>query len=130
MRLYSVKGRYGWSDKSFSDLLNVLSNHILPPNNELPTSMYEAKKTMVALGLSYEKIHVCPNDCILYRKEYASLSSCPSCGMSRWKGSNNISKKTNKGIPAKVLWYFPPIPRFKRMFQSEKLAQHLTWHAT
>ena len=104
MRLYSVKRRYRWSDKSFSDLLNILANHILPPNNELPTSMYEAKKTMVALGLSYEKIHACPNDCILYRKEYASLSTCPTCGLSRSKESGNISKKTRNSCKGFVVF--------------------------
>ena len=35
-----------------------------------------------------------------------------------------------KGVPVKVLWYFPPIPRFKRWFQSAQTAKHLTWHAT
>ncbi|CAL2255563.1 unnamed protein product [Prunus armeniaca] len=28
--------------------------------NTIPTSMYEAKKTLCALGLSYEKMHACP----------------------------------------------------------------------
>lgn len=112
IRLYNIKGRNGWSDKSFSDLLSCLSD-VLSDKNEIPLSVYEAKKIMVALGLEYEKIHACPNDCILYRKEYKDLSACPTCGMSRWK-----SPKKSKGIPVKILWYFPPIPRFKRMFQS------------
>lgn len=29
-------------------------------NNEMPLSMYEAKKTLNALGMGYEKIHACP----------------------------------------------------------------------
>ena len=37
--------------------------------------------------------------------------------------------RNTKRIPAKVLWYFPPIPRFKRMFQSPKTAKDLKWHA-
>ena len=54
-------------------------------NNEMPLSMYEAKKTLNALGMEYEKIHACPNDCMLYRNELRDASSCPTCGMSRWK---------------------------------------------
>ncbi|XP_052299096.1 uncharacterized protein LOC102608724 isoform X2 [Citrus sinensis] len=123
IRLYNIKGRNGWSNKSFSDLPSCLSD-MLPGKNEIPLSVYEAKKIMVALGLEYEKIHACPNDCILYRKEYKDLSACPTCGMSRWK-----SPKKSKGIPAKILWYFPPIPRFKRMFQSPLTAKDLIWHA-
>ena len=45
--------------------------------------MYEAKKTISVLGLEYVKIHACPNDCILYRKEYKGLFECPTCGLSK-----------------------------------------------
>ena len=43
MKLYNIKGLYGWSDSRFSVLLEVL-NEILPNDNSLPKSMYEAKK--------------------------------------------------------------------------------------
>ena len=33
-------------------------------------------------------------------------------------------------VPAKVMWYFPVIPRFKRMFKSSSTAELLTWHST
>ena len=32
-------------------------------------------------------------------------------------------------MPTKVLWYFPLIPKFKRMFQSPQIAKNLSWHA-
>jgi len=35
--------------------------------------------------MEYEKIHACPNDCILYRKEFAKLRSSPKCVLSRYK---------------------------------------------
>ncbi|KAK9204212.1 hypothetical protein WN943_014470 [Citrus x changshan-huyou] len=117
VKLYNIKGRYGWSDSSFSDLLSALSD-MLSEGNDLHVSMYEAKKTMSALGLEYIKIHACPNDCILYRKEYESLSNCPTCGESRWKKRDGSVAAYRNGVPAKVLWYFPLIPRFRRLFQS------------
>ena len=40
---------------------------------------------MKLLGLDYEKIHACQNDCILYRNEFENLSECPMCGASRWQ---------------------------------------------
>ncbi|CAL9000906.1 unnamed protein product [Prunus brigantina] len=62
------------------------------------------------------------------KKEYEDSTTCPTCGISRWKeGKDSILKE---GVPAKVVWYFPPIPRFKRMFQSHETAKSLTWHAT
>ncbi|XP_024178346.1 uncharacterized protein LOC112184315 [Rosa chinensis] len=77
--------------------------------------------------MNYEKIHVCPNDCILYRDSNVDATSCPTCGLSRWKfGKNKVEKV---GVPGKVLWYFPPIPRFRKMFQSTSTAKSLTWHA-
>ncbi|KAI5338159.1 hypothetical protein L3X38_017430 [Prunus dulcis] len=89
--------------------------------------MYKAKKILSALGMSYEKIHSCPNDCILYKKDYEDSTNCPTCGISRWKEDKDSI--LNQGVSAKVVWYFPLIPRFERMFQSHKTAKTLTWHA-
>ncbi|KAL4011360.1 hypothetical protein IC575_028417 [Cucumis melo] len=88
VKLYNLKVRYGWSDISFSELLKTLKE-ILPTSNEIPTSMYEAKKTLGALEMSYGKIH----------------------------------------IPGKVVWYFPAIPLFKRLFRSTDNAKNLIWHS-
>ncbi|CAL9029977.1 unnamed protein product, partial [Prunus brigantina] len=77
------------------------SRDLLSEGNTLPSSMYEAKKTLSALGMSYEKILACPNDCILYRKDYEDSTNCPTCGISRWKeGKNSILKE---GVPAKFI---------------------------
>ncbi|RVW84608.1 hypothetical protein CK203_048116 [Vitis vinifera] len=56
VKLYNLKARYGWSDKSFSELLSILGD-MLPLNNELPLSINELK----------------------------DATSCPTCGTSRWK---------------------------------------------
>ena len=37
-------------------------------------------------------------------------------------------KYVKVGQPAKVLWYFPIIPRFKRLFKSLGTSELLTWH--
>ena len=86
--------------------------------------MYEVKKILNALGMEYEIIHACTNDCILYRNELKDVSSCPTCGTSRWK-SNNTRTKKKKGVPTKVMWYFPLIPRFRKLFQSLKITKYL-----
>ena len=82
VKLYNLKVRYGWSNISFSKLLKALKD-ILPSPNDLSTSMYDAKKMLVALGMNYEKIHACPNHCCLYRKEYANTIVCSECSESR-----------------------------------------------
>ncbi|KAK9065094.1 hypothetical protein SSX86_016477 [Deinandra increscens subsp. villosa] len=116
-----LKGQFGWSDTSFDALLGALKT-VLPAKNTIPSSMYEAKKMLKGIGLEYEKFHACENDCVLFWNEYKDASECPTCGTSRWKTNT-------KNVPRKVLWYFPPIPRFRRMFSSPEIAHDLTWHA-
>ena len=79
--------------------------------------------------MEYEKIHACPNNCCLYRKEFANAIECPECGQSRWKNVKDTNER-RKQIPSKVIWYFPIIPRFKRLFRSIECAENLTWHST
>ena len=43
VKLFNVKGRFRWSDNSFTALLSVLAD-VLPENNEIQTSIYEAKR--------------------------------------------------------------------------------------
>ena len=70
LSLVNVKARYGWSDKSFTELL-VLLKKLLPEDNTLPKNQYEAKKILCPVGMEYQKIHACPNDSILYRNDFA-----------------------------------------------------------
>ncbi|XP_019189401.1 PREDICTED: uncharacterized protein LOC109183793 [Ipomoea nil] len=126
LKLYNLKAKNGWSDKSFTGLLELLKD-MLPGDNELPNSTYEAKKMLYPLSMDIEKIHACPNDCILYRRDYKDLNVCPKCAASRYKNKDACGNK--KGPPAKVIWYLPVIPRFKRMFANPREATNLQWHA-
>ena len=67
--------------------------------------------------------------CILFRGDNADLTECPECGVSRYKcRKDGGDDKRRNGAPRKVAWYFPVIPRVKRMFASKKEAQLLRWH--
>ena len=126
VQLWNLKVGGGWTNRSFTLLLELV-NKMLPKNNNLPTSVYEAKKTLCSLGMEYIKIHACPNDCVLYRKENEDLDKCPTCLESRWKKGKEPSENRS-GVPAKVLWYIPPIPQFKRMFRNLSHSKNLAWH--
>jgi len=82
------------------------------------------------MGMEYPKTHACPNDCILYRKEFETLTKWPKCGVSRYKVKDDDHDENNmkKGPPTKVLWYLPIIPRFKRLFANVDDAKNLQWH--
>ena len=66
---------------------------LFPKENQLFSSMYEARKTLSSLGMEYEKIHACPNDCILYRNEYKDVETYTACNESRWKVVGNMNGK-------------------------------------
>ena len=93
---------------------------MLPEENTLPKSYYQAKKILFLMGMEYQKIHACPNDCILCRHESEEMHKCPRCGVSRYKVKDDdecsSDESTKKGPPAKVLWYLPIILRFKCLF--------------
>ncbi|XP_031127671.1 uncharacterized protein LOC116029770 [Ipomoea triloba] len=198
LKLFNLKAGNGWSDKSFTALLGLLKD-MLPEDNELSKNTYDAKKILCPMGMEYEKIHACPNDCILFRNDYKELHACPICGASRYKprdacpicgasrykprehvvgsGASRykprehvvgkaasrykprehvvgkaslkgqprehvvgkaslkgpprehvVGKASLKGPQAKVLWYLPILPRFKRMFSNPSDAKNLTWH--
>ncbi|XP_037428486.1 uncharacterized protein LOC119294418, partial [Triticum dicoccoides] len=132
LELLQWKAENGVSDKGFGKLL-VMIKDMLPKDNELPESTYEANKAICPLGLEVQKIHACPNDCILYRGEYKDLNACPVCGALHYKISRDEhgdveGERPRKKIPAKVMWYSPIIPRLKRLFQNKEHAKAMRWH--
>ena len=73
------KAKNGVSNKGFGELLKI-QKKMLPKDNKLPATTYEAKLVVCPLGLEIQKIHACPNDCILYHgEEYEKLDACPIC---------------------------------------------------
>lgn len=126
MGLYRIKVKSAISENYFDQLLSMVHD-MLPNGNVLPTSTSEVKKFLKIFGFGYDVIHACKNDCILYRKEYEEMSSCPRCGASRWEIDKH-SGETKNGIPAKILRYFPIKEIFKRMFRSEMMSKNLQWH--
>jgi hypothetical protein len=155
--LLKLKVGHGWSDNHFSELLSLLTK-LLPKPNTLPTSTYRAKKLICPLSLGVDKIHTCPNHCILYRKEHEFKTKCPICGLSRYKRSYNyvyidtMKKKNKKNtaigpesvddtndsgkednkkrkIHALVMWYLLVIDRLKHAFSNPRDAELVRWHS-
>ena len=98
----------GVTDKGFEELLGIVKN-MLPKGNELPSTIYKAKKIVCPLGLEVQKIHACPNDCILYRgEEYEKMDACPVCDAKWYKIRQNDlgevdGEPVKKKVPAKVM---------------------------
>ena len=85
LELLQWKAKNSVSDKGFGELLKI-QKKMLPKDNKLPATTYEAKLVVCPLGLEIQKIHACPNNCILYRgEEYEKLDACPVCHASWYK---------------------------------------------
>ncbi|XP_042975467.1 uncharacterized protein LOC122306950 [Carya illinoinensis] len=122
VKLLHIKSIGGWSIRSFDMLLDLLRSSF--PDALLPQSYEESKSLERRLGFNYHKIHACPNDCILFWKEYATLNECPVCKASRWMPND----RGPRVIPQKVLRHFPLKPRLQRLFMSAKIAGDMRWH--
>ncbi|XP_077239829.1 uncharacterized protein LOC143880743 [Tasmannia lanceolata] len=134
VRLFHIKCLNGWSNKSFTMLLELLKE-ALAEGEPLPASFYHTKKIIRDLGLHYDKIDACPNDCMVYWKVDAKESVCRICGASRWKtdalhpdDARTQTSKMGPKIPAKILRHFPLKPRLQRLYMSNKTASFMAWH--
>jgi hypothetical protein len=121
VKLLHMKSLYRISNSTFFTIVKLLAE-VFPECNTLPKSYNEAKNLLNELGLGYDSIHVCFNNCVLFTKQYAKLDDCPICGLSRWKDLER------KKIPSKVLQHFPLAPRLKRMFATKEASESTQWH--
>ncbi|GJR76560.1 putative transposon, En/Spm-like protein [Tanacetum coccineum] len=97
--------------------------------NHIEHKVEEAKTTNENDGTKEQKDTCSSNNCIYNEKDNKELTVCPTCGISRWKVDNK-THKVYENIPAKVMWYFPIIPRLQRLFKLESILEDLRWHAT
>ncbi|KAL4554779.1 hypothetical protein LXL04_037383 [Taraxacum kok-saghyz] len=103
VHLYHMKCLNGWSNNSFSMLLEFLTD-LLPEGNMLPKTTQQDKE----------------ND-----------ESCSTCGSSIWEvPEDNSNSETNptKKKAAKILRWFPLKPRLQRLFISSKTTSLMKWH--
>jgi hypothetical protein len=112
---------FGLSNSALEAILHLFSL-VLPEGHCIPDTL-DKRKVVHDLGLDYQKIDACVNDCVLFRKSYAHMSKCPTCGESRWKVANDeeasCSASTKKRSPHKILRYFPVIPQLQRLYMME-----------
>lgn len=122
LMLLNVCRTHKATNACISEMLHLLAKVILPKPNSMPATETIASSMVSRLGLRYATIDACRNGCVLFRKGYAELETCPACQSSRFRRVG-LSK-----VPQKVLRHFPLIPRLRRMFSTPHLASLMTWH--
>ena len=79
--------------------------------------------------MSYDKIHVCSKECVLFRKEHADAQYCLKCKFSRYmEVDSGDGQKRQLKIPMRVLRHLPFLPRLQQLFMTEESAKQMTWH--
>jgi hypothetical protein len=102
LKLLNIKTMNQVTGKCMNMLLEFIKE-ILPEGANVPGTWYEVKKLIKDLGLGYQKIHACQNDCLLFWKEHEGKDRCPQCDAPRYKETeqnvdNQIdSEKLNLG---------------------------------
>jgi hypothetical protein len=92
VHMYNLKCVGSISNKIFSDILELI-NQLLPPCNEtFPVNTYKAKKFLNSMGLGYEKIPACRNDCMLFWKDNKDLDSCTVYRESKWRADTQLDE--------------------------------------
>jgi hypothetical protein len=128
-RLLVIESQFGITISRFDAFLSVFCT-LLPQCHKVPSNLYEAKKFLSALRMRHEKIDVCPNSCMLLRKDDVNKSHCEKCGECRYvEVETSDGQKKQLNVAKKILCYFPFIPRLQRQYMYESQARHMTsWH--
>src|SRR5438552_17097512 len=141
LELLKLKARNGWSEKSFTDRLVHLKD-MLPKANKLPCNTYRAKKIIAPLALDVQKIHACPNHCVLYRKEYEHYDRCPVCKRSQYKRNDDredeedsievedtaSNARKKRKISAMVMWYLPVLASLMCLLSIPRVPELMSSH--
>jgi hypothetical protein len=112
-RLMAIKSKFAFSNNCYKELLKLFSD-VLPANHKVPRDMYQSKKLLSSLGMDYEKIHVCQDNCMLFWNEHINEKKCLKCGKSRFVEAINVNaEEVMTEIAYKQLRYMLLKPRFK-----------------
>lgn len=125
-RIMKIKTDHNLAEVCVDAISETFSDY-LPPRNRAPKSYYETKKLTRSLGLPMQKIDVCQDNCMLFWKHDEKLVKCRFCGKDRYKPKARGGE--GKNIPNQRMFYLPIADRLKRLYQSEKTASDMRWHA-
>jgi hypothetical protein len=112
-QLMAIKSKFFFSNNCYNELLKLFED-VLPNTNKVPKAMYHSKKPVNGLGMTYEKIDVCQNSCMLFWEEHKDIKQCLKCGKPRYvEVVNNDSETVTTGVAHKQVCYMPIAPRLK-----------------
>jgi hypothetical protein len=65
IRLMAIKSKYFFSNSCYNELVKLISD-ILPKPHKVSKDMYHPKKLLFGLGMKYERIDLCLDNCMFF----------------------------------------------------------------
>ena len=122
-KLMAIKTDYNLAEECVDAIADFVRD-VLPEDNLAPGSYYEVQKLVDGLGLPYQVIDVCIDNCMIYWRTNENRQKCKFCQKPRFRETGG-----RVPVPYKRMWYLPLTQRLKRLYQSERTAQPMRWHA-
>jgi len=124
-RMLNIKMENTLSQRGYNQMMQLFKE-AFPEDNNVLDNYYQTKKLVRSLGLPVEKIDCCNSGCMLYWDDDKDLTSCKFCGYERYK--RQVGSRKRKLVPYKRMYYFPLIPRLRRLYTSRATAADMRWH--
>lgn len=83
-RLMGIKIDYNLAEECV-DAITDFVRDVLPEDNLAPGSYYEVQKLVAGLGLPYQVIDVCIDNCMIYWREDENIKICKFCQKPRFQ---------------------------------------------
>ncbi|KAL1222999.1 hypothetical protein V5N11_019494 [Cardamine amara subsp. amara] len=121
-RMIGIKIDFNLSEDCVDAIADFFCDY-LPKENLAPHSYYAIQKLVSGLGLPYQMIDVCRDNCMIFWREDENLEFCRFCGKERFQVSTGRTR-----IPYQRMWYLPITDILKRLYQSDRTASGMRWH--
>jgi hypothetical protein len=82
-RLMAFKSKYSFSNQCYNDIMKLIIN-LIPAKHNMLKDLYQSKKIVSGLKMSYEKIDACKKNYMLFWKEHKDGIECQHCGRFRY----------------------------------------------
>ena len=84
LRLLNWKNTWKVQNGYYDDILSLFKE-ALPESHVLSRlkNFHASKMYIKHVGIGYDSIHACKNDCCMFRGDFSAMQNCPVCNTSR-----------------------------------------------
>ena len=118
-RLMNIKSYWNVPIAAMNSIVDILGKLVNLKFN-IPKNFYPTKCLVSKLGFTYDRIHCCVNDCMLFYNTYRKLVNCKFYGHARYKRT-----PAEKMVSVEAMHYLPLILWLNRLYATMRLAPHM-----